>query len=39
MKSFVPVQAHSDFTIYNLPYCIFSTQQNVGYRHIFAQIT
>lgn len=29
MKSFVGIEANSDFSIYNLPYCVFSTHQHV----------
>lgn len=29
MKSFVEIKPNSDFSIYNLPYCVFTTQQNV----------
>ncbi|XP_055315803.1 fumarylacetoacetase [Sitodiplosis mosellana] len=32
MKSFVSVPSNSDFSIYNLPYCVFSTQQNAKKR-------
>lgn len=38
MKSFVQVRDNSDFSIYNLSYCVFSTKENVNLFLFFSDV-
>lgn len=37
MKSFIEIKPNSDFSIHNLPYCVFSTPQNVNKQKFIQQ--